>query len=363
MSFFCEKIIDKKALINNFNILKKVGCGSKICAVVKANAYGHNLETVVNILKNKADYFAVANFNEAKKVRMLTSKPILILGDIDSKDILECERLCISISVGSLKKLNEIYLVAKRNNIKAYVHFKVNTGMNRLGFNSVAKFRQAFNKYENNEYVCYQGIFSHIHSQTSKEDIDNQKKRFECFLSCINSRSLIKHIACTQIALTRKDCLYDMCRIGIGLYNYAQDNKYGLKPVLTIKSKIVNIINIKKGECVGYSKGFVSSKNMTVAVVAIGYADGYCRAFGGKAKFLINGQYVNVIGNVCMDMCFCDITNVKCNINDKVVIVGKDEFNNQINANSLAKIANTIDYEILTNFKNDRMEIIVEWLL
>lgn len=347
------RIINVNNLINNFLIFKKKSKNSKICAVVKANAYGIGDDIVVKTLKRYVDFFAVANDTEAIRIRNFTNKPILILGEIDDNNIEKCIRNNISISISSGKKLSNICKVAKQIKFKAKIHFKINSGMNRLGFKNLSEFKKIYNKYYDNENITYEGIFTHIYDSNDIEKTNKQKNIFDKFISSVNCNNVIKHIASTSVVLNYEDMNYDMCRIGIGLYNYALNNKYGLKPVLQIKTKIINIIKIKKNEHIGYGEGFISKCDMKIGVLPIGYADGYLRQFSNKAKVIINNNLINVIGNVCMDMCFIDITNCDFKIGEEVIVLGKSKDNN-INANDLAKIANTIDYEILTNFNNLR---------
>lgn len=353
-----QKIISVSNLIHNCIIFKEKCKNSKICAVVKANAYGVGDEIVVNTIKPYVDFFAVANKFEALRVRNYTNKPILILGEVNKSEIEDCIKNHISISISDANKLNLIRNIAKRLNNKAIIHFKINTGMNRLGFKNISEFKKVYNNYFNDDYLEYEGIFSHIYNSDDTNSTYIQKEIFDKFISSVNCKNLIKHLASTNVVLKYNDMNYDMCRIGIGLYNYSKNNIYDLKPVMQIKTKIINIINVKKGENVGYGNGYICEKNKRVAVLPIGYADGYNRLLSNNARVLINGQYANLIGNVCMDMCFIDITHIKCKINDEIVIVGKSA-GNEINAFELASNLNTIDYEILTNFNNLRASLII----
>lgn len=359
MNNLCEKIILKDNLISNINIIKKIIGNKKFCAVVKADAYGCGVENIVPTIANYVDYFAVANFIEAKAVKLYTHKPVLILGEVEKQNILPAIENDILLSVGSGKKLYEIYNIAKKNNKVAKIHFKINTGMNRLGFNNLNNFVKVYKKYRNCKYISYGGIFSHIARQNNDDEINKQKKKFETFINTVDSRNLIKHLSSTTVALSRKDCIYDMCRIGIGMYNYARNNEFGLKPILEIKTKIINILNVKKGEYIGYEYGYKANKDIKIAVIPIGYADGYNRLLSNNAKIIINGEYADIVGNICMDMCFCDITTIKCKINDSVIVVGK-QADKEINFTELAEICKTIDYELLTNFKSDRINVCIK---
>ena len=352
------KIINKNALYNNIKVFKKLCGKSKICAVVKANAYGLGDELIVNLIKNRVDFFAVANFDEAFRVRKWTNKPILILGEIDYNNIEDCINNNISLSVSNEKSLKQINKVAVRINKVAKIHFKINTGMNRLGFKNLNTFLYVYNKYKNKENIIYEGIFSHIYDADNYEKTKKQKHIFDTFLNSIDNQNLIKHIASTSVCLKYSNMNYDMCRIGIGLYNYAPNNKYFLQPILSLKTKIINIIKINKNENVGYGCGFVANKKMKIAVLPIGYADGLSRLLSNKSKVLLKNNFCNIIGNVCMDMCFIDVTNVACKIGDIVTIIGKEN-DKEINAVDIAKIVGSIDYEVITNINNARSKNLV----
>ena len=137
------------------------------------------------------------------------------------------------------------------------------------------------------------------------------------------------------------------------------DCDYKLKQVLSIKSKIINITNIKEGECVGYNRSFVAKKDMVVATIPLGYADGIFRSFSKRGKVLCCGKFCKVIGNICMDMFMIDITKTEAKLFDEVVLIGSDNFGNKIDIDTFASWCNTISYEILTSIKQDRFDVII----
>lgn len=349
-----QKIIDIKKLKQNVNVFKKLLGSSKLCAVVKANAYGHGDDIVVNSIKNMVDFFAVACQTEALRVRQYTNKPILILGEIEKSQIEKCLKNNISLSVSNEKTIKQILSVARKLGIVAKIHFKINTGMNRLGFKDKDLFLRVYNKYKYEKYLQYEGIFSHIFDADCYEKTRKQKQIFDEILTIINDDKIIKHLASTSVTTKYKNMNYDMARIGIGLYNYSFDNKWGLSPIMSLKTKVVNIVNIKKGEYVSYGDGFKAERKTKVAVLKVGYADGYSRKLSNKGYVIINNNYCKIIGNICMDMMMVDVTNVKVKIGDDAILIGQSE-DKKINAIELANLLQTIDYEILTSIKNDRV--------
>lgn len=337
----------------------------KVCAIVKADAYSHGLTNVVLATKSLVDFYGVADSLEALKVRNVTSKPILILNMVDSDDLPTLIEQNISLSVFSLSFLNQVEKQAKLQNKIANIHIKINTGMNRLGLKRLTLFKKILEKIEQSKYLKLEGVYSHIYNSSNEKDCEKQREIFMSFLKLIDKKTkYIAHLSASEIAVKNPNFKFDMVRLGLLIYGY---NSAGflksLKPCLKITSKIVNIINIKKGEIVGYGANFVAQKNMKIGCVAMGYADGFLRSNSNKGKVIINGEFCNVVGNVCMDLFMVDITNVDCKIMDEVVILGSQSYNGKtitITAEDLAKINQTIPYEILTNFKFKRMLYKVE---
>ena len=150
---------------------------------------------------------------------------------------------------------------------------------------------------------------------------------------------------------------YDPVQYGESKGDREYKTKFMFKPSISIKSKIIAINNVKKGECVGYCKNYIAKKNMVVATIPLGYADGIFRNFSKKGKVLINGKKCKVVGNICMDMFMVDITNIKAKIFDEVILIGKDKLGNTITLNEFASYCDTISYEVLTNIKQMRFNI------
>lgn len=332
-----EKIINKQNLLNNFSYLKKKSGCKMFCAVVKANAYGHGFKNVVPVLEKYVDYFAVANFIEAKKVKKLQkTKPILIL----SPEINPKIEKQIELTIASVEDVSKLEKFRK----KVFVHLKINTGMNRFGAN-LEEIRSILEKIRTSKFVKLKGVFTHFHSAENKELLEKQKKEFKKILSQINLPSgVLIHHSNTQASLFGAGG--DMCRCGIGLYGFESKK---LKEVLEIKSKIVAIQNVKAGDFVGYSAGFIAKRKMKIGVVKIGYADGFIREYNFGSVF-INGKACKIIGNVCMDCIFVDLSKVNdAKIGDDAKIIWS--------GNSIKKISEKtkkIPYEILCTFNSLR---------
>lgn len=364
MESFNSKKINIKNLKYNFNYLKNKINNKKICAMVKANAYGHGVESVVNNLKN-ADFFGVATLSEAMQVRQINHEAkILIVGKTTEYKI--CADNNISVTISSLEELK--FLIKNLNNYaNINIHFKVNSGMNRYGFSSFSEFKNAY-KIATLNNINVEGVFTHFSCiGEDREKYEMQKLKFLKFLECIpKNQNPIIHVGGSGVVfedngkskynLPTYKIPFDMVRVGIALYGYPPfKTKNSLKKVMKIQSQIVQINHMKKGEFLGYGLGFKAKQDMTVAVIPLGYADGICRNLTGKIKVKYikkeNGKtktyFCKVVGKICMDCMFIDISSVlNAQIGDKIVVMD--------NAEVFAKAAGTISYEILTNFSKMR---------
>lgn len=361
MDFFNTLFINKENLLNNLKIIKNKAKDKKICAMVKANAYGHGLKNVVLTLRNYVDFFGVANTEEALEVRQYSYKSrVLICGAVNLEKLKNVILSDISITIFNLTELYKVLKIAKNNKLKAKIHLKLNTGMNRLGFKEEKSIKKAINLIENNkDYLILEGVYSHLFCAENKSLSEKQ------YLKFINFLHLFKNLSCINIHLENSQGLFNnidylnlcnMVRVGISLYGL-EIEKEKLKPVLSLNSKIISIQNLKIEEYVGYGKT-VFDKNGKVGIVPIGYADGILRSFKNSYVYVLNTACK--ILNVCMDMILIDITDIKAKIGDSVEIISTD-LTKQNNANTLAKNLNTISYEIVTNIKHNRVnKILIE---
>lgn len=358
MKCFNDYIVDSSILKKNGkNIKDLIGNNVKFCAVVKANGYGAGLETVCKSLKGVADFFACACVKEALQIRTIDSDTkILILGMVDLSDIEELSQNNVSISISSLEQLTMLSgIVQQRINI----HLQINTGLNRFGFRTVGEFRKALKIIDENEYIVLEGVYSHF--ATKQDDlkfINKQYFRFLQFKKLIENRNIILHIANSYATLKSDKYRLDMIRLGYLTYGY-QENDIGNKPAVSIHSKIVNIMNVKKGDTIGYDRIFQVTKNMKIAVVPIGYADGLNRRLSNKFYVLINGRQCKIIGRICMDVCMVDVTSMDVAIGDRVVILGRDG-GESITIADMAKVIDTSPYEVACNFRYTRMNYILK---
>ena len=345
--------INEAAIKQNLSFFKsKLKKTTKILVVVKAFSYGSDSVIISKILQNKVDYLAVAYTNEGITLRNNgISLPILVLHpQIENLNLLV--KYDLEPNIYSFNVFTEFIKVSKRANLTEYpIHLKFNTGLNRLGFHS-KDVKEIVSSIKKNSQVKVASVFSHL---AASEDL-NEK---EFTISQINSFKKIKakiensldynpifHILNTSGIINYTNYQFDMVRLGIGLYGFANDKKTTskLENVLSLKSIISQIHIIEKGNTVGYNRAFKTTKKTKTATIPIGHADGISRKLGNKNFYvLINNKKANIIGNVCMDMIMVDITNINCKEGDEVII-----FNSQKMIEDISNKLDTIPYEFLT---------------
>ena len=327
---FNSYIVNKQNLINNIKQVAKLNPNSKICAMVKANAYGVGTDVVVPILNEFVDFYGVACFFEAKKLFKITNKKILIFGSIEQS----CVDEKFSYTCSSLEDVMFLKGLNKRINI----HLKINTGMNRFGFKYVGEFKKALKEILKSK-LKLEGVYTHF--ATVDSYVETQMKKFLIFKNLVSKyfKDVIYHTDNSMVNLNKNHNL-NMVRVG---YNLFLNSSGQFKPVCKINSKIVAVNKIRKGEIVGYNKKFVADKNLTVGIVPVGYADGFSIKNIGL-ELIINNKKCKVL-NVCMDCFMVDITKAKIKKGTDVQILG--------NINSLqnySKYLSVNEYEVLTNF-------------
>ncbi len=349
--------INLDALVENLNYFRsKIPAGTKIMAMVKAFSYGSGGFEIANILQfHHIDYLAVAYADEGVELRKSgVTLPVMVMNpeeyafDTMIKYQLEPE-------IFSFRALNmlekSILRSAIPQNKPIKIHIKLETGMNRLGFTE-NDIDELILRLKKNPLIYVQSVFSHL-AASDKPDLDHfTKEQIHRFLESANkivsafNHKVLMHILNSAGISRFPEFSFDMVRLGIGLYGIpsVESDRDKLNPATRLRSVIAQVKEVKKGESVGYNRSFVADKNMPVGIVSIGYADGLLRSLGnGKASLYVNGNEVPVIGDICMDMCMIDLTGVEAREGDDVII-----FDREHPVGSLAKIAGTIPYEILS---------------
>lgn len=354
-----ELITDLRIIERNARIIReKIPAAVKVLAVVKADAYGHGSVQVAKRLEKSGlcDYFAVAMAKEGAKLRQEgLTKDILILGYSDEDEMKTAVENDLHLTVYSCDSLIKLFSVSRSIQKHAHAHLKIETGMNRIGV-SHDDLIPILEMWKTMPEVHMDGIFSHFSSADISKDYT--EKQFACFLSAcekVNSFgfSPIRHIGASS-AMEDKTYQLDMVRAGISLYGGAEETGEYV-PAQTLKSHPVRIHKLKKDEKVGYGMNYTCVRDTTVMTVPCGYGDGYPRYLSNRAYVLVNGFRAPVIGNVCMDMLMADVTDAgEVDLTSEVILLGTQK-DRSITPYELARLAQTIPYEIMLGF-SDRVE-------
>ena len=352
--------IDISALIHNFRLIKELSGGSDIMAVVKANAYGHSVCDIAPVLEREgADSFAVSNIEEALQLRAIgITKPVLILGYTPTEKVKELSENNISQCVYSSEYAKELSEKAALSNVKIKIHIKLDTGMSRLGFDcrdtSLKGIDEAILSAKYNSFIL-EGIFTHFAvADRSKDSEDGfTDKQYFLFKNAIEHfkkaglSPKLCHCCNSAARILDGNKHMDICRPGIILYGLspsdAPELKKDFKPVMTLKSVVSMVKTISAGDTVSYGRTFKTEKEIKIATVSAGYADGYPRVLSNKAKVIINGKEAPILGRVCMDQLSVDVTDIEdVKMGDEVILFGKE-----LPVDVLADLCNTINYEIV----------------
>lgn len=349
-------------LDHNVRQIKKVIGKTKFMAVVKADAYGYGLEKIAERLKKNKniDCFGVNTVEEGEFLRSIIGikKPIVVISaNVNKTNIGKVYKNDLEIELGS------DYLIDILKNFKKdiKVHIKVDTGINRLGF-TLDELDSTLDKIKKTTNIKVVGIMSHLAS-VEEGFIDYTRKqiaRFREAISIFDQKGFkgLKHIGASSCALAYPDGYFDMVRVGISIYGLwpseetqqiSVDPELDLRPLMTFKTKVIHKKRVPKGDRIGYGCTYKAKENMVVAILPVGYYEGFDRRLSNIGEVLISDRRARVIGRVCMNMTMIDITNFekKVSIGDEVVIFGKSE-GEEITAEEFVGKLETIAYELAT---------------
>lgn len=358
--------ISLDAIEHNFKAIKaKVSDKAKICCVIKADGYGHGAVELSRIYEELgADFFAVSNIDEGVEIRESGSKlPILILG---YTPVSEAERLSqynISQAVFSLEYAQALSSACLSADCTCKIHIKTDTGMSRIGF-MCQEFPRDDNSIKEIYETCnlpnleVEGLFTHFCvSDEAEEGRAFTNKQFENFtyirdeLKKLGLNIPICHCS-NSGAIEDYDMTYcNMVRAGIILYGLAPSpklvGKLDLKPAMTLKTAVAYVKTLRKGSDISYGRTYTAERDMKIATVPIGYADGFIRQNAENGYMLVNGKRAKIVGRICMDQTMLDVTDIEdVRSGDEVVVFGSGE-KGEPTADTLAENTNTINYEVI----------------
>jgi alanine racemase len=357
--------VDLEALEHNLRGIRERLAGgasaAKCMAVVKADAYGHGAVGVSRALAAAGvDWLGVALLEEGAEIRRAGIQlPILVLGTARPAKISLYRRYHLTPTVSSLAEL-ALWRdwTAGCRGAKQPIHLKVDTGMSRLGLR-LAEVPAALEMIRSHRHMYLGGLLSHF---AEADDLDSprnvlQEERFGVVLGLLTEaerRSALVHMANSAAALHRPGSRYDLVRLGLALYGLDPADrpderstlKSQLRPVMSVRARIVQLREVPAGTPVSYGGRTVVQRNSRIAVVPVGYADGYAWRLTGKAEVLVQGKRVPLAGSVTMDMTLLDVTETGAQLGDEVVLLGR-QGSEEITALELARHAGTISWEIL----------------
>lgn len=351
-------VSDRSAISHNCGVLRRAAGGAGLCAVVKANGYGHGVEAVAEAaVAGGATWLGVASASEALELRALgRAEPLLVMGAVSAMEAEAVIRAGCDLAVWSREALDTAASAAAGAGTLARVHVKLDTGMGRLGTRDPAFAMGLLERAVASSAVEPAGLMTHF--ATADEDDDaflrDQLSRFGAFVG--RSREVapdaVAHAANSAATLRLPAAALDMVRCGVALYGmdpFGRDpSSHGLRPALEWTSTIAAVKQAQPGDSVGYGRRFVAASQTLIATVPVGYADGYRRGLSGSAEVLVGGQRRPVVGTVSMDNITVDLgAESTARVGDEVVLVG-ERGDDRVLIEELAALAGTINYEIAT---------------
>ncbi len=354
-------LISKEAIRHNFeNIRKLVPYGVKVMPVIKADGYGHGATIFADVLESVSDYFAVAVIEEALELRNHGVKiPIMLLGYTDPIYFETAIENDLTVTILTLEDAQKMSETAKQMGITAKIHIPVDTGMSRIGFTPDEKGADEVSKIASLDNILLEGVFTHFATsdEENKEFTILQAKRFQEFKEFLLLRGVtpeLFHCANSGAIMQHNEYSYDMVRAGIILYGlYPSDevdkSVLDLVPVMELRSHISFVKTIKKGDTVSYGRTFTAEKDMKIATIPVGYADGYPRLLSNKGRVIVKGNYAPITGRVCMDQFMVDVSHIEdAKAGDEVILIGEQN-GLSVSADEIAKLIGTINYEVTCN--------------
>ncbi|MDO8461550.1 MAG: alanine racemase [Deltaproteobacteria bacterium] len=352
--------IDLSALRSNFlELRQKIKPSLSILAVVKSDAYGHKASLVAPVLQEAGvDLFGVGTVDEGIRLREAgIKKPILILmGPLEAGPELLFEYHLTPV-VENLEVARSLNKVAEKKGQKLSVHLKVDTGMTRLGV-PCREWDSFWNDFKKLNFLQCEGILSHLAEAGDLDYTDFQRKNFQSVLQALAKSGDLprwRHLANSVEAIEgagedRVNHPSNLVRLGLVLYGAYPiprlKTKISLKPVLSLKTKIISLKKVPTGTSISYNRTFKAGRESLIGVLPLGYADGYTRILSNKASVLVHGKRAPVVGTICMDLCMVDLTEAgTVSVGDEVVVIGQ-QGSDEIRADELAAWAGTISYEI-----------------
>lgn len=357
--------IDLNAIVHNGLIAKKLFPRQLILSVLKADAYGHGISGVVPAYDQFTDWYAIATFEEAVRIREKSGKPVLLFGPIPADHIIPAAKMDLTFTIGSQDYAQMVSQRLTTAGLVGKCHLKIDTGLNRSGIRWRSE--EALQEILT---VCslpgleFTGIYTHLACGEGQEDWELaytalQMERFEEACRAMKTKGLslgIRHATSTGGALVHPAYRLDMVRLGMlpmGMsYSDESVKKLGLIPAMNWISYVAQVETVKAGEPISYSCTYHAEKDMRIGIVTCGYADGYRRAYSGKSRVIVSGKSVPVVGRIAMDYTMIDLTGMEdIKPGTPVVMLGTDA-DQWISAQQLSQFGESVSGEVTCVISN-----------
>lgn len=349
--------VNLNAVVDNLNWYRSfLKPETKLVCMIKADAYGAGAVEIAKTLEeHRVDYLAVAVADEGATLRRNGIKSNIMIMNPEMSSFKTLFDYELEPEIYSFRLLDALIKAAEKEGITGYpVHIKFDTGMHRLGFNPRTDIAQLIEKLRHQNALIPRSVFSHFVGSDNNDFDSFSAEQFKLFdegskqLQSAFSHRILRHIDNSAGIEHFPERQLDMCRLGLGLYGINPRNNEIINNVSTLKTTILQMRNVPKGETVGYSRRGVIEKNSVIAAIPIGYADGLNRKLGNRNCYcLVNGQKADYVGNICMDVALIDVTGIDCEEGDSVEIFGDN-----LPVTILSNVLETIPYEVLTTVSN-----------
>ncbi len=355
--------VSSQALRHNVGEIKRLTTPAAIMAVVKSNSYGHGLLEVAHAVNEDVDAFGVDSIDEGMLLRQHDYQlPVVILGYLRCDRVTEAVRHDLSFTVYDAVSVKHAACAGSRLH-PARLHLKIETGLHRQGMHE-DQLASILRIIRRERYVAVEGISTHYANVEDARDDSYAQKQLERFTrACTMTQSMgfeprWRHTACSAAAILYPATHFNMIRLGIALYGLwpsqtalvharALGRRLALRPAMTWKTIVAQVKRVSRGTPVGYGLSEKLKRDSVIAVLPVGYADGYDRGFSRQSEVLIHGKRCRIIGRVCMNMCVADVTDIsRVRTEDVVVLLGRQK-TDRITADELAEKIGTINYEIV----------------
>ena len=371
--------IDRDALLANLRAFRRrVGRRVILCPVVKANAYGHGLREVARVVAPHVGFLAVQSLEEAQALRAAgLRKPILVLGYVPLAALPDAARAGFHLSVSNRETLRALARAGRRLRRRVPVHLELETGTHRLGVTPEELPAFALALEEARDAVTLAGVsthFANIEDTTNHTYARAQLRAYRAGLQRLEGfgwRPRLRHTACSAAAILFDETHFDLVRVGISLYGHWPSREtlvssrsrrvtnLKLRPVLAWKTRVAQLQDVPAGATVGYGCSYRTTRRSRVAVLPVGYWEGYDRGLSNLGRVLVRGHEAPVRGRICMNMSMVDVTDIPgVALEDEVVLLG-EQGDAQITAEDLASLLGTIPYEVLTRINPELPRVVV----